>query len=192
MKTKILCFIISLLVASAIADIAFTNVSPVQFSLEPIISLERRISNSRLYGLFWGGFSIIVTPATFNMDHIPIYGLELGPEIRYYPLKKKLFCLSLYSGFATMLVHYGSSSAPGPGISNESNDYHLNIGFTTGIKSSLKLRICKILSYEPYLSLSASAYKSYSYEERGFISVDIGNAWGMYLFTIGNRFVFEL
>ncbi len=190
-KKNIFVFTIGLLVTGAQADIAFTNVSPVQFSLEPVASVERKIGDTRLNGLFWGGLAVIVTPGIVD-DHRPVFGLEFGPEIRCYPLKKEIFCLSLYSGFAAMLVHYGSRSAPEPGVSYESSEYRLNAGFTTGIKSSLKLKICRFLSYEPYFSLSASAYSSYSYEEHEFLSTETGNALGMYLITIGNRIVFEL
>ena len=190
-RKNILVFIIGLLVTGAQADIAFTNVSPVQFSLEPVVSVERKIGDTRLSGLFWGGVAAIITPNIVE-DHRPVLGIELGPEIRYYPFKKEIFCLSVYSGFAAMLVHYGSGSAPGPGLPHTTSDYRLNTGFTTGIKSSLKLKICRFLSYEPYFSLSASAYSSYSYEEHEFLSTDTGNAFGMYLITIGNRIVFEL
>ena len=192
MKKCILTFIIWLLFTGVQADIAFSNVSPVQFSLEPVISAERKIGDTRLSGLFWGGVAVIVTPGIVN-DLTPVIGLELGPEIRFYPLENRIFCLSIYSGFAAMLVHYGGRHALETGTT-ETSEYRLNTGFTTGIKPSLKLKICRFLSYEPYFSLSVSAYHSYSYEDNEFLLPDIdnGNAFGMYLITIGNRIVFEL
>ena len=92
-RKSIFVLIIGLLVTGAQADIAFTNVSPVQFSLEPVVSVERKIGDTRLSGLFWGGVAVIITPNIVD-DQRPVFGIELGPEIRYYPLKKEIFCLS--------------------------------------------------------------------------------------------------